>query len=299
MEKQCKRCKKSKEISEFNKQSSSKDGLSSWCRKCQSEYKKERYKKQIINVKEKKCTKCQDVKKSKHFSKAGSPDGLGLWCKKCISSYSKEHYNKNKESLKPIRKKWKEENCENLKQYYTKRYLEIDKDRLKKYYNENREDIKRKRDKYRETEEYKKWYKENREKNNWKIAYRDTLRSVFKRLGKKKENKTIEILKYSPIEFKKHIEFLFDQNMSWENRDSFHIDHIIPIVAFKKDTPVYIINSLDNLMPLPPKDNLLKNASIDIKYKELYIKYNGHLNNKYQLMNNLIISIKPKSTTSK
>ena len=38
--KECKRCKIDKKINEFNVCSASKDGLNSWCRGCQSEYKK-------------------------------------------------------------------------------------------------------------------------------------------------------------------------------------------------------------------------------------------------------------------
>lgn len=41
--KQCSKCKKTKDVSCFDKRSRSKDGLYGWCKECTSEYKKKRY----------------------------------------------------------------------------------------------------------------------------------------------------------------------------------------------------------------------------------------------------------------
>ena len=46
--------------------------------------------------------------------------------------------------------------------------------------------------------------------------------------------------------------------MSWENRNKWHIDHIIPVSSFDKSEKISIINSLDNLQPLWAEDNLKK-----------------------------------------
>lgn len=43
MEKICGRCKRSVSLELFNKRAKSRDGLSSWCRPCYSEYDRERY----------------------------------------------------------------------------------------------------------------------------------------------------------------------------------------------------------------------------------------------------------------
>ena len=72
----------------------------------------------------------------------------------------------------------------------------------------------------------------------------------IKRLGKKKEGKTIDILGYSAVEFKNHITMLFTDGMTWENHGEWHIDHIFPVSKFNKDTPINIVNSLSNLQPL-------------------------------------------------
>ena len=46
--------------------------------------------------------------------------------------------------------------------------------------------------------------------------------------------------------------------MNWENYGEWHIDHIIPVSKFSKDTPMDVVNALDNLQPLWGIDNLKK-----------------------------------------
>ncbi|MCK9445523.1 hypothetical protein M0Q50_01350 [bacterium] len=76
------------------------------------------------------------------------------------------------------------------------------------------------------------------------------LKNTLNRLGKKKEGHTIDLLGYSAIELKIHIESLFTTGMSWENRSEWHIDHIKPVCSFDKSTPVSEVCSLSNLRPL-------------------------------------------------
>lgn len=280
--KKCKRCNIEKEHIEFSLSKNSKDGLNSWCKKCKSDYNKERLKERKIKKDGyKTCTKCNEKKDVRLFSIGNNKDGLNNWCKECNKNYGDIYYLENKERLKPIRKKWMVENENKFKEYLFRRYIEIDKERLRKYYEENKNIIKHKRSKYRETEEYKKWIKKYRIKNSWKDRYRYTLKSTIKRIGRKKENNNISILGYSSKEFKIYIESLFTENMSWENRESFHIDHIIPVSAFKEETPINIVNSLDNLRPLSIHENLKKNNSIDFNEIEIYIKYLDFLKNDY------------------
>jgi hypothetical protein len=46
--------------------------------------------------------------------------------------------------------------------------------------------------------------------------------------------------------------------MSWDNWGEWHIDHIIPVSKFEKETPPSIVNSLSNLQPLWAIDNYKK-----------------------------------------
>ena len=81
-------------------------------------------------------------------------------------------------------------------------------------------------------------------------------------MGKPKENNTIDLLGYSAIELKEHIESIFTEGMSWDNHGEWHIDHIIPVSSFDKSEKMSVVNSLDNLQPLWAKDNLSKGSKI-------------------------------------
>ena len=67
---------------------------------------------------------------------------------------------------------------------------------------------------------------------------------------KKKESETIKLLGYSALQLKEHIESLFIEGMSWGNHGEWHIDHIKMVSDFDSETPMCIVNSLDNLRPL-------------------------------------------------
>jgi len=98
--KQCTRCKKWKDESEFYKKQRHKDGLSYWCRKCESEYACECYRRgvgrsrkyfsyeerhRVVNgVKEKRCRRCKKWKpESQFYKRRRHKDGLAVWCKEC------------------------------------------------------------------------------------------------------------------------------------------------------------------------------------------------------------------------
>ena len=199
-----------------------------------------------------------------------------------IEEYGKKHYEDNKERLRPIRKKWRDNNREKVKNCSKEEYIKTGKERLSNYYIENKEEINNRKKKYRKTEEYKKWKKEYDLKNIYKQRYRDSLRSVIRRLDRDKNDYTNKLLGYSDIDFKIHIESQFVENMSWENRNSFEVDHIIPIVAFIENTPLNIVSSIDNLKPMNPTENIKKFISIDYNYIKLYEKYIDYLIPEYK-----------------
>ena len=94
-----------------------------------------------------------------------------------------------------------------------------------------------------------------------------TCRKILKRAlnssGRKKNDRTELLLKYTRAELKSHIESQFVDGMTWDNRSEWHIDHIKPLSLFIKEgeTNPAIINALSNLQPLWAKDNLSKGAS--------------------------------------
>ncbi len=113
----CSKCKERKDESEFRKNRSRKDGLSVWCKKCFRNYDRKRhlgnskhlrrylrYEKShrtIDGVKLKCCTKCKKWKdESKFGKKRCSKDRLSFACKKCRRVYAREHNNKKRKGLK-------------------------------------------------------------------------------------------------------------------------------------------------------------------------------------------------------
>lgn len=70
---------------------------------------------------------------------------------------------------------------------------------------------------------------------------------------------------YTVADLVRHLERQFPPRMSWENRDSWHIDHIVPLAAFKFDTPdceaFKAAWALSNLRPLWSGENIKKSAS--------------------------------------
>jgi hypothetical protein len=111
-----------------------------------------------------------------------------------------------------------------------------------------------------------KWNDKNMHIQKW----RSIVSTVLKYKDELKTNKTYCFLKFTPSEFKTHIESQFKENMNWGN---IHIDHKIPLSWFEKHTPIYIINNLSNLQPLLSFDNTSKSNKyshpVDIEYFDL------------------------------
>lgn len=258
----CRRCEVQKNQSEYYKQKQTninKDKYDSVCKICRGQKLKENY---IQNKEKKKEYQIKWNKENKNKIKVTNKENHSK-NRERNNRFSRKWYNENEEKRKEYReknkdkidrvsKKWREKNKENLDEYN------------KKYKKDNKEKIKVQRKKYNV---------KYRLKNSWIFRYRYMLRGVLDRLGLKKEYNTIDMVGYSAHDFKIYIENLFDETMSWKDKYSFEIDHIIPITHFKEDTPQNIVNALDNLMPLNPKINREKSNFINFNYLFLYEKY--------------------------
>lgn len=242
-------------------------------------------------MKEKKiCNRCSIEKEICEFYKSNrTKDGYGYTCKDCRGLEGKEYYSKNTEKLKEKSQKWRKNNSNKVKESLNKYRIEnLDKVRelkqkwsksengknsKKQYYTKNSEKVKKRvieynkknpevRIKYTNSDKNKNYMrlfkKKHYEQNPHVYALRTILRNTLKRIGMKKQGKTVELLGYSALELKEHIEKLFLEGMSWENHGEWHIDHKKPVSSFDKSEKISIINSLDNLQPLWAQDNLKK-----------------------------------------
>ena len=94
-----------------------------------------------------------------------------------------------------------------------------------------------------------------------------------------KEGKSMfEFLPYTMDELRDHIEAQFSQEMSWDNYGSYwHLDHIVPHsrLPYKEMSEVNFLRcwSLENLQPLPARENLRKSNKITEAAKALLEKW--------------------------
>ena len=195
-------------------------------------------------------------------------------CVTCDHETSRKYREANKEAIRAQQREYREQNPEKRCQ-------------------QRREEYQKNRERYRQAG--KAWREANREKvlaylRNWqaenadylrqqKIAYYkarkrsdpqfDMLTRLRRRLNHfisrgSKSAKTAELIGCSYEFFTKHIESQFTEGMSWENRDKWHIDHIVPCAAFDLSDPEQqrICFHYTNMRPLWAWENQSKGASM-------------------------------------
>jgi hypothetical protein len=225
----CNKCLLEKPILEFNKRSNAKDGFRYDCKSCQKlnyQNKREYY---IGKMKENRINKLDDyTKRDKNYYEANRNEILKkkrqyhIDNQEILLKKAKDYYKNNKDKRSVYNKQWVKDNIIHYREYQ---------------------------------KAYSKKYREN---NPHIILWRSVLRCTLIRLGKSKEGHTIDLLGYSALELKQHLESLFTEGMSWDNQGTWHIDHIKPVSKFDPETPMNIVNALSNLQPLWGPDNIKK-----------------------------------------
>lgn len=217
----------------------------------------------------KKCRICEDIKEIENFHmKKGSPDGHRNECKECVKDiqkkykeapgfkekqkeYDKNRYDENRESILENKKEYHIENREKILAN-KKIYREENKDSIKIYLDNYREEHREEMRDYIKNNPDKNFKNQQKYRNNNPhiIAWRSVLYSTLRRLGTIKECHTVDMLGYSALELKEHIESLFTPYMSWKNYGEWHIDHICPVINFSSTDDIKSVCSLSNLQPL-------------------------------------------------
>lgn len=187
------------------------------------------------------CSKCKIEKEvCEFYNNLSKLDGKRPECKICSNKQSTLYNQKNKEKLKKIKQK----------------YVDNNKEKVRK--------------------SKKEWFIKNPDyQNNWSRNKSNTdiifklKKNMRSRLGLfllsknfSKRNKTFYIIGCSPKSLKEHLEKQFVDGMTWENRNEWHIDHIIPLSSAKTEEEIYKLCHYTNLQPLWIKDNLKKSNKI-------------------------------------
>jgi hypothetical protein len=224
------------------------------------------------------CSLCKTEKNIERFKNI--KNRLDSWCKDCRNNSKREWKNKNPDKMRSYRKKWSDKNSEYHVKYYesNKSYLlKYRKDWYLKnkdyvliqkyeYYSKNKEHILHQQKLYynmiKFNNKYIIYHREYMKKYYKKYPYFFACRNILKRtlsyIGIDKKESTKNLLGYSSVDLKIHLESLFVDDMTWENYGDWHIDHIKPLSKFSIDDQISVINSLGNLQPLWAYDNLKK-----------------------------------------
>lgn len=81
---------------------------------------------------------------------------------------------------------------------------------------------------------------------------------AVRRITALKSTKTEELLGCTWKQAKRHIEKQFVEGMSWDNRDKWHIDHVIPLSSAYDEYTLSMLCDFTNLKPVWRTDNLRK-----------------------------------------
>lgn len=165
---------------------------------------------------------------------------------------------KRKERDRKLAKEWFAKNADKRLQYERNKYAKH-KDailqRNKEYRIKNREKL----------NAQKRSYMKHRRKNNpmhiIQMRVRSRFANAMKRRGWSKDSPMQSIVGCSWHELSSHIESLFLPNMSWDNRDKWHIDHIVPLRTATNEEDVKRLCHWKNLQPLWIEDNLRKGGN--------------------------------------
>ena len=197
-----------------------------------------------VHLVSKTCVKCGAEKSVSEFGRIkDSKDGYRYYCNEC----RRKEWSDDKEEINQNRRDFRQRNLgvsrEKANNYYSSNRVVL-RMQANKWRQDNRDVILEKDRKYREEHRDEinsnsREYARNRRAIDpvfkLKGALRNRIRSVMKRGSHRRCSHTMELLG-CPIEFfKKHLESKFSDGMSWENyggKDGWHIDHIIPCVAF-------------------------------------------------------------------
>jgi hypothetical protein len=206
------------------------------------------------------CTKCGVDKPLEEYGK--QRNGKKSWCKPCENLRTKIWYEQNKDRRNAIARAWAKNNKDKVNAAKRLRRSKIrelnplpEKPKFDKY-------VWLKNNKHRLAKYRRDWLNAD-PKNIVSDRVRRRINGAFTAYGYKKTSRTAEIIGCSCEELKLHIESKFQLGMTWENRDQWHIDHIIPLATAKTEEDVIRLNHYTNLQPLWAADNLRKSDKLD------------------------------------
>lgn len=179
------------------------------------------------------CTKCNNTLSIDNFSKDKSRnDGLSFYCKPCDKLKRQQYTDNNKDKVRLSRQQ---------------------------HYHNNKDTI------IKTVVEYARNKRNTDPLFKLKDNIRRTIRASFIVTGSRKLSNTSTILGCSFDDFKVHIEKQFVDGMNWDNRNKWHLDHIIPIAFAQSEQEIIMLNHYTNFRPLWATDNIIKSDELTVE----------------------------------
>jgi hypothetical protein len=94
------------------------------------------------------------------------------------------------------------------------------------------------------------------------MRIRRSIRGALQKKGYRKSSRTMEILGCNFHEFREYIEQQFHSGMSWDNRELWHLDHIVPVAFGENEEEIIRLNHHSNFRPLWALENLEKSDKL-------------------------------------
>ena len=244
-------------------------GLMARCKPCTSKIKKEARMKanpeladrKMLELRcEKRCASCLKVFPATTECFYSDRGRLTSKCKACGKLAADDYRKKNPEAVKLTQRLWAEKKRDYLRQRnsdWASRNIARKKAYMASYYKANKDRFiqgNTRRAKIRRVVD---------PVFLLSSRIRSSIGDALRKGGYGKRSKSQEILGCDWRFLAGHIERQFLKGMSWENRDQWHIDHIIPLATAKTEEDVIRLNHYTNLRPLWAKDNLRKGARTD------------------------------------
>lgn len=188
--------------------------------------------------------------------------GRQTQCKLCLNARRSAKYYANIDAEKARHKRYKDANrdrsiaqrkaWEERNPGHRKAYKEANKEKIAAQNAEYFQRVKEKRaelarEKYR-----------NDPMHALKCRLRLRTRLAIKAKGFTKKSRIRQILGCDDVTLKNHIEALFTEGMTWDNRGEWHVDHKTPLAAAKTEEELLRLCHYTNLQPLWAADNFAK-----------------------------------------
>lgn len=209
------------------------------------------------------CTKCGQRKPATkdHFLVRDVRRGtLKKTCKDCAALFRKAYYVANKDVLLEKNKAYREARAQEIRA------------KRRKAYKENREEIIAKNLAHRAAN--REAHRARVSRNAKKRTRSDPVYMLRMRVsalisgrlragGYTKKSRSHEILGCDWEAFKAHIERQFLTGMTWDNRDKWQLDHIVPLASAKSEDDILALNHHTNLRPMWASENRAKSDKIE------------------------------------